>query len=613
MDTNKPMETPYEDIPTKQLMEMAEHCDASACYELANRYSTGTTLLKRDLQEAKRWREQGNLYTTGYANDDGKQAKVPYRSMFLDENEKPYRTVTDINVCFYKLATTIYKAVCEYTDARKKSTDIHKRLEALEEPSAVGEPLPYWSLGFIILSLILLVLVFITGFGGLCLLLPALAYRYDKVKKRKRAIERYKEDLQTYKSNLQKLNVAKACEKVRLAKAFTDMKLLLHDGINVGMAIPFGKDFVNEKNHEALLWDFKELVRLRYEMLHATDAVQKRDKNIAFYNAKLLFLHKHSLRMETANDNVYRLFTERMKIAQDKDDMGLLRQDESTSVSKQMAAMEKKLSADKELLEDNQMSPVLERLDYVRGQEVSSTFGWTNERQLAQKTEALEELLKAAKNEYDELAYVNITIDYWLSYVRAYAYRNVYLGVELINFSRDNSGGRSLTTQKDGVQLSAMNTDMTAVTRNDSSIDMEMHIGNTINMVANALNDKDTRKWIAKNPKMAVGAVALNFVGGALLDKLEKHTEMVEQHSKFQKEAITKIQEIVDGYDSGQAQALRAMEIVKAIAKANKGFMQIYEPLREKVFDGGESLSMLDLQALAKATQEYKHISDSKL
>lgn len=37
------------------------------------------------------------------------------------------------------------------------------------------------------------------------------------------------------------------------------------------------------------------------------------------------------------------------------------------------------------------------------------------------------------------------------------------------------------------------------------------------------------------NPKMAMGAAALTFVGGALLDKLDKHTQLVEEHTEFQK------------------------------------------------------------------------------
>ena len=115
------------------------------------------------------------------------------------------------------------------------------------------------------------------------------------------------------------------------------------------------------------------------------------------------------------------------------------------------------------------------------------------------------------------------------------------------------------------------------------------------------------------NPKMAMGAAALTFVGGALLDKLDKHTQLVEEHTEFQKNLISNIKVMTEGYEEGKASSLRTIEIIRAIAKANKGFMAVYEPLREKCLENGELLTMQDMQAIAKATNDYKNISDSKL
>ena len=63
---------------------------------------------------------------------------------------------------------------------------------------------------------------------------------------------------------------------------------------------------------------------------------------------------------------------------------------------------------------------------------------------------------------------------------------------------------------------------------------------------------------------------------------------------------------------------MRVIEIIKAIAKANKGVVSIYSELRDKYFTENpapvsQMEMMKDLRDLAKATQEYKHISDSKL
>ena len=81
----------------------------------------------------------------------------------------------------------------------------------------------------------------------------------------------------------------------------------------------------------------------------------------------------------------------------------------------------------------------------------------------------------------------------------------------------------------------------------------------------------------------------------------------------MQKQLITSIGQMVDGFNSGKAGMLRAVEVIKALSKANIGFLAIYAPLRDKFFiEGCTVATMRDLQNLAKATQEYKHISDTK-
>ena len=266
------------------------------------------------------------------------------------------------------------------------------------------------------------------------------------------------------------------------------------------------------------------------------------------------------------------------------------------------------------MLDDDRLANVMSEIGYVQGQE-TSTFGglWTDEKKLTDKSNELKKLYDVAKYEYEELTDSNKKINYWLDYVRAYAYRNIYLGAELINIVRSSNGGRMLATQKDGIDVSMQSFDLQEVTINDTSVDLDAHINKTVDMFTHALMHKQSRKWMKSNPKMAMGAAALTFVGGALLDKLDKHTQLVEEHTEFQKNLISNIKVMTEGYEEGKASSLRAIEIIRAIAKANKGFMAVYEPLREKCLENGELLTMQDMQAIAKATNDYKNISDSKL
>ena len=187
------------------------------------------------------------------------------------------------------------------------------------------------------------------------------------------------------------------------------------------------------------------------------------------------------------------------------------------------------------------------------------------------------------------------------------------MGAELINIVRSGNGGRTLATQKDCIEVSMQSFDLQEVTINDASVDLDAHINKTVDAFSHALMNKQTRKWMKSNPKMTMGAAALTFVGSALLDKLDKHTQLVEEHREFQKNIISNIKVMTEGYEEGKASSLRAIEIIRAIAKANKGFMAVYEPLREKYLENGESLTLHDIQAIAKATQDYKNISNSKL
>ena len=77
------------------------------------------------------------------------------------------------------------------------------------------------------------------------------------------------------------------------------------------------------------------------------------------------------------------------------------------------------------------------------------------------------------------------------------------------------------------------------------------------------------------NPKMAAGAAALAVVGGFLNERIDK----INNNNEMQKQLITSIGQMVDGFNSGKAGMLRAVEVIKALSKANIGFLAIYAPI----------------------------------
>ena len=351
----------------------------------------------------------------------------------------------------------------------------------------------------------------------------------------------------------------------------------------------------------------KKLFELNDKAMCEDDPARRRIAEKRYYDAKLRFFYTYSLRAETELDEVYNHYQEIIHKSVSTGNADLLRKSDFPYIIQNDAKMAQDLSDIKGLLDEDRLAYVMEKLGYVQSKDISSFGGiWTNEDKLVEKSNELKEL-------YEELTDSNEKLNYWLDYVRAYAYRNTYLGVELINIVRSNAGGRTLATQKDGIDVSTLSYDVPSVTINDAAVDLDAHINNTINSFTKALMNKQSRKWMKSNPKFTMGAAALTFVGGALMDKLDKHTQLVSEHNEFQQTIISNLKQMVEGYEEGKFSSLRAIEIIKAIAKANKGFMAVYEPLRKKYLERGESLSMLDLQAIAKATQDYKNISDSSL
>ena len=270
------------------------------------------------------------------------------------------------------------------------------------------------------------------------------------------------------------------------------------------------------------------------------------------------------------------------------------------------------------LLNDNKMAPILRELNNVKNIDTKGFFGMQNLDALAEKTKLLQDLLREASAEYNELSQINNNIGYLLEYLRVCAYRNIYLGAELLNYLRDNAGGKSLTTEKGTVD---MKIELENIDISFDSLRMDI-VGNLTSSVSNCievgtkmLDDKEMVNFMKSNPKaalgLAAGAAAFSLVEGLVTERNEK----IKQNTKIQKDVIKNIKLMVDNYTKGQGSLLRAIEIIKAIKKANDGYMNVYEPLRHKVFDEGQltSVTMKELQQMAMATKEYNKISQAKL
>lgn len=609
--TSEPDDINYEEISTKNLQFMVEECDGKACLELSKRYAHGTTLLQCDKEHSRELRRLGMLYLYGSTvSPEFEEEKQVYKSVLLDENGKPYKDWQTKSEQMKKLFVNIESLTEKYNDLASNNNSTQSTLSKLARPGEVKEAPKFFSKWFTIVFVISLILIIVTPL----IVIFILVWRYFSIKKKKEKYKKYLEDLQNYKNEKSRLTIKNAKEEREVASVFANVKDALFDGLNVGLSIPLNKDIIKRDTYIELFEELKKLFDLYVKAMLKNNSVSKIVADKRYYDAKLRFFYTYSLRAETELDEVYDHYQEKIQKSAFTGDSDLLRKDDLPFIKQHNAEMSQDLSEIKTMLDDDRLVNVMSELGYVQGQETSSFGGlWIDEKKLTEQSSELKKLYDVAKYEYEELTDSNRKINYWLDYVRAYAYRNIYLGAELINIVRSNNAGRTLATQKDGIDVSMQSFDLQEVTINDASVNLDVHINKTIDTFTHALMNKQTRKWMKSNPKMTMGATALTFVGSALLDKLDKHTQLVDEHREFQKSIISNIKVMTEGYEEGKASSLRAIEIIRAIAKANKGFMAVYEPLREKYLEDGEPLTLQDMKAIRDATRDYKNISDSKL
>lgn len=364
------------------------------------------------------------------------------------------------------------------------------------------------------------------------------------------------------------------------------------------------------KDVEGMMKEFDGIIQ---EAKECQDIQQKRKLKEEIANKKLQLFYLWSIKGETVN--TYPIFNNQLKHAQQSNNWGMLREE----IKDELAIIHwNKLKDYTALLNDNKMTPYINELEGIAQFDTKGLFGMEDVDALAEKTKMLQRLFKAAKVEYKELAELNHNITYLLEFVRVLAYRNIYLSAELLNYIRDNAGGKSLTTEKDildiKVDFKKINSSMAKL-----KMDVVENISNTvasfIDKGGELLKSKEIVNFIGKNPKTSAALGVIALLGSTIINIAEERNAKVENNLKIQKAAIENIQKMIDNYTNGQSALLRAIEIIKAISNANNGFLQIYEPLRHQVYDKKdvESLTLTDIQQLVLATNEYNKISKAKL
>lgn len=443
----------------------------------------------------------------------------------------------------------------------------------------------------------------ILGAAGAAVLYGVLSYDYkskvDDYNNYVKTREQYRERMQDLDEETSKLwNYLSPKLDIR----FETLRVAL----NKNLGIPYPKSAITLDNYSKVKKCYLALMEKSEEVNHIPDNKEQEEANRAFIDEKLTFLYAHSLRA-TVSDDVYGEFKQQLLNA--GPGKMLMRQEIKGRYSQGVSEI-MRLPKYKDMLEDDHLTPIINKFEAVSRRNTRGFLFDSTDKKEAQ-TRDMAELFNAAKYEYDELMDISKKVSYALNYARGCAFRNIYLATELINYIVGSNRGGGLTTAQDGIDFSSVNTtdvSLDSFELNGSSIESAV---NTVAFLSDAVMDNAAlSQLVDDNPKFAAGVAIVAAVGAGVVQYLEN----LEKNAEAQKQLTDNIQAIADGYTEGKANMLRAIEIIGGIVKCNDGFMAVYEPLRKKVFeDGDTNLTKMEIMQLAAAANEYSKTAKAKI
>lgn len=462
--------------------------------------------------------------------------------------------------------------------------------------------------------------VFLYAFVGclaITLLLSLICMIIDFWRKRQ-----YTKDLMAYNNYVVKSKILHnhkdaqerelALIKEDLGRQFQIRYHVLGYALNKVIGLPFPSEEIKKDNYADLKIKYIGMHKLQEEIKKATDDKEKRTLLMQLTDKKLEFFYTQSMKAEITPD-VYQEFARQYNIG--KANAMLLRRDIPVNDSKGTLELYQ-LNNYKKSLKENILSKVIDKFYEVSKRKTGKK--WlpfiTDKNKKEQQLQDLKHLVDIAKEQYEDIKKINRHIAYALEYVRGFAYRNIYLGAELINYLRGTTGGGSLDKVNDTTSVKDVDNESDSLSAD--SIELRQNAPS---------NAEELLNLVANNPVFMVKATAsVSFSNGVssvaliseIVDNYVNSQNAEKDDKQLQKQLTDSIQTISDGYNDALGSLLRALEIIEAIINANEGFMTIYGPLSENVFINGNTNTQalkMDIIGLAQAVNKYKVIADSKI
>ncbi len=361
-----------------------------------------------------------------------------------------------------------------------------------------------------------------------------------------------------------------------------------------------------------------DMLEKKRGIMSVVDSSERRSGILKFYDSKLQLFYNFSIPSEAPSAKVLEAFKKGLgRAGSQNGSREIVKYDLLSENAIGVLACNLKHFTDSSL--DNHIDEFQTTLEM----DTSGFFFKHDSNALEQQVNGMSRIFSNAQTVYNSFAKVAENANLALGLARMVAYKNIYLGVELLNVIRENAGGGKLSTASDSIETVGLSNISSLQTVEFSSSEalqdiLDSSLSSALDVVSNVFENKKTMRLAAENPKytaMAVAGAALFSAIDAGVKAWKQRNAKVESLINKQKQLIDAMSQLIDSYLDGYASTRRAMELTKALIKVNSGFEAVYKPLHDKVFiqKDMDAITMSELQQLALAIGEFKKISDSKL
>lgn len=336
-----------------------------------------------------------------------------------------------------------------------------------------------------------------------------------------------------------------------------------------GMPMPENAIF-DRKSEKKGKKAIKQFYKLDKKIKKTTNIEKKQYLVKELCNHRMHTFYEICLRAESnGNKNAYSQFEEQLKEAKIINDISILRQDvEEHNILSNMPT-----SAERFIME---WDPKIKRInlnnkdysnEYISIQTMDTSkkvlfVHRDSRKKIKEQTEKLQKLVSEIDAERRRNFEIQSILNNELARIRLIVYRNIYLGIDLLQYDNNNVKAKHLTTEKDYFNI----------------------LSEFESIIADIDFYKNELGYYSKN--------TLREVQGVL------RKEISTLSAKLLKE---------------RAQLAKTLELIECLSEFNNKFCRIYAPLRNKVFILGDKLSTEDVTNIALELNTIKKISTTNL